>query len=125
MLFRSLSSSNSSSLNIDNPLDLAANYYHGQYSASAATNTTHSQSNSSQSEPDNAKKSKAYMPPAMTEEEQVQYEKAITENIKKCSADSFLTSAITCCITKEILRDPGRILFEWCRPLPKSLFRMI
>ncbi|CAF0907087.1 unnamed protein product [Adineta ricciae] len=101
-----LSLSSSSLLNTNNHPDSAANYYHDQYSASAASNATHSQSNSSHSEHDNAKKSKAYIPPSMTDEQQAQYEKAIIENMKKLPAHNSFTSAITCCITKEIFREP-------------------
>ncbi|CAF3708440.1 unnamed protein product [Rotaria sp. Silwood1] len=41
----------------------------------------------------------------MTEEDQAEYEKTVMENIKKFSSENLL-NAITCCITKTILRDP-------------------
>jgi hypothetical protein len=50
-------------------------------------------------------------PPPMSDEDQADYEKTVMENIKKFSADSLL-NAVTCCITKSILRDPGSIDFE-------------
>ena len=47
--------------------------------------------------------------PSMTLEEQAEYEKQITDNIKQFSSESLL-SAITCSITKSIMRDPGNAL---------------
>ena len=46
--------------------------------------------------------------PQVTEEEQAAYEKEVTENIQNLSQQNLLNS-ITCCITKNILRDPGKI----------------
>ena len=57
------------------------------------------------------KKTKSMGPPPMSDEDQADYEKTVMENIKKFSADSLL-NAVTCCITKSILRDPGSIDFE-------------
>lgn len=48
--------------------------------------------------------------PQVTDEEQEAYEKTVIGNIKKMSHEHLLNS-ITCCITKEVLRDPG----ESCR----------
>lgn len=64
-------------------------------------------------EPVMSKKSEANIPPPMTEEEQANYEKAVTSSIKKFSADNLLGSAVTCCITKTILRDPGTACRRW------------
>jgi hypothetical protein len=55
------------------------------------------------------KKSKTNGPPPMTDEEQAEYEKTVMDNVKKFSADNLL-NAVTCCITKAILRDPGKII---------------
>jgi len=55
------------------------------------------------------KKPKTNGPPPMTDEEQAEYEKSVMDNIKKFSADNLL-NAVTCCITKAILRDPGKII---------------
>jgi hypothetical protein len=56
------------------------------------------------------KKPKPTGPPPMSDEEQAEYEKTVMENIKKFSANNIL-NAVTCCITKGILRDPGKIIF--------------
>ncbi|UJR15021.1 hypothetical protein I4U23_001997 [Adineta vaga] len=69
-------------------------FYQDQYPTTTASNIG------------NDKKVNENILPKMTEEEQIQYEKTVIENMKKCSADSFLNSAVTCCITKAILRDP-------------------
>lgn len=52
-----------------------------------------------------------YQPPkpTMTPEEQAEYEKQITDNLKQFSSESLL-SAITCSITKSIMRDPGNVV---------------
>ncbi|CAF0714205.1 unnamed protein product [Adineta steineri] len=43
--------------------------------------------------------------PEMTDDEQKDYEKTVISNVQKMSQQNLLNS-ITCCITKEILRDP-------------------
>jgi hypothetical protein len=65
--------------------------------------------NSHQNNQGNNKTSKVNLPPSMTDEQQADYEKTVMENIKKFSADN-LQNAITCCITKGILRDPGKTI---------------
>jgi hypothetical protein len=79
------------------------------------TTESHQNGANNDNEHEMNKKSKSNaLPPPMTEEEQVLYEKTVMENIKKFSADSLL-NAVTCCITKAILRDPGSIdLIYFC-----------
>ncbi|CAF0813717.1 unnamed protein product [Rotaria sordida] len=69
--------------------------------------TTDSQQNSidEETEYENKKKSEQNVQSIMTDEEQFEYEKTVMENIKKFSSENLL-NAITCCITKTILRDP-------------------
>ncbi|CAF1306158.1 unnamed protein product [Adineta steineri] len=62
--------------------------------------------NNNNDEEKNNQKLKLTVSPSMTEEEQMEYERIVTENIKRFSADNLLNSAVTCCITKGILRDP-------------------
>ncbi|CAF1207126.1 unnamed protein product [Rotaria magnacalcarata] len=54
---------------------------------------------------ENHKKSESSTASTMSEEEQQSYEKTVMENIKKFSSQNLL-SAVTCCITKCILKDP-------------------
>ncbi|CAF4911381.1 unnamed protein product, partial [Rotaria magnacalcarata] len=58
---------------------------------------------------ENHKKSESSTASTMSEEEQQSYEKTVMENIKKFSSQNLL-SAVTCCITKCILKDPGNRL---------------
>jgi len=48
--------------------------------------------------------------PAITEEEQTAYEQKVKESVQNISHQNLLNS-ITCCITKNILRDPGMKIF--------------
>jgi hypothetical protein len=70
---------------------------------------TNSQHHSGDGEHETHQKPKSNAPPPMTDEEQAIYEKTVAENVKKFPADNLL-NAITCCITKGILRDPGKII---------------
>jgi hypothetical protein len=58
----------------------------------------------------NIKKTKSNIP-TMTDDEQAEYEKTVVNNVKQFSSDNLL-NAVTCCITKGILRDPGNIPSE-------------
>ena len=82
----------------------------GQNPTTMTMITTNSYPNHShaENEHENLKKSKSNVS-QMTEEEQVEYESTIMENLKKFSSDS-LENAITCCITKAILKDPGKVI---------------
>ncbi len=83
---------------------------HNPLMALFSSESHHSTANND-SEQEVNKKSKSTAPPPMTDEEQAIYEKTVMENVKKFSADSLL-NAVTCCITKTILHDPGLIYFE-------------
>jgi len=78
---------------------------HNPTTMTTLTINSHQASINEENENENKKKSKSSGPPPMTDEEQAEYEKIVMENIKKFSAENLL-SAITCCITKTILRDP-------------------
>lgn len=62
--------------------------------------------------PEPPKKMRTADAPGMTDEEQAFYERTVVENARKFSADTLL-NAVTCCITKAILRDPGRTNFPF------------
>jgi len=81
--------------------------FQGHNPATMTMFTTHSLPTSinEENEQENTKKPKPSGPPPMTDEEQTLYEKTVMENAKKFPADNLL-NAITCCITKAILRDP-------------------
>jgi len=69
------------------------------------TTNTHQNPTNDENEHETNKKSKENILPPMTDEEQIEYEKTVTENIKQFSAENLL-NVVTCCITKGILRDP-------------------
>jgi hypothetical protein len=87
------------------------NYHHSSNDLHYATHSLFQGQNptTTNSINEEEKKSKSNGPPPMTDEEQAEYEKIVMENIKKFSADNLL-NAVTCCITKGILRDPGKII---------------
>lgn len=62
--------------------------------------------------PETPKKFRTREQPTMTDDEQAVYERTVMENVKRFPADTLL-NAVTCCITKAILRDPGRRNFEF------------
>ncbi|CAF0885982.1 unnamed protein product [Rotaria sp. Silwood1] len=72
---------------------------------SAITIDSNQSSMDEETEYENKKKSESHVISTMTEEDQAEYEKTVMENIKKFSSENLL-NAITCCITKTILRDP-------------------
>ncbi|CAF4393659.1 unnamed protein product [Rotaria sp. Silwood2] len=110
-------------LSQDGSLPYSSNHHHHPYSSNQSHYTTHYplqdqvsnmsaitiDSNQSsideEIEYENKKKSETYVSPTMTEDEQLEYEKTVMGNIKKFSSENLL-NAITCCITKAILRDP-------------------
>lgn len=82
----------------------STNGFHEQNSTASSMTTTNGYNSQ-----ENKQKQKANVnkPAALTEAEQLNYEKAVLENIKQLSAEHLL-NAITCCITKSILKDPGK-----------------
>ena len=84
----------------------------GQYSTSSTySNDVYPTTTAHSTAPESPRKSRVVGPPPMSDEEQVAYEKIVVENVKKFPADSLL-NAVTCCITKAILRDPGKTSFS-------------
>lgn len=85
----------------------------GQYSTSSSySNDIHPTTTAHHTVPESPRKSRVAEPPTMSDEEQAAYEKKVVENVKIFSADSLL-NAVTCCITKAILRDPGKTSFSF------------
>ena len=82
---------------------------HSPTAIALTTTNSHHAGVHEENEHGNSLQPKPSVPPAMTDEQQAAYEKNVMENVKKFSADNLL-NAVTCCITKAILRDPGRIV---------------
>jgi hypothetical protein len=80
--------------------------FQGQNPTTTTMTTANLHQNSSN---DGNLKAKPSIPPPMSDEDQAEYETKVMENVKKFPAENLL-NAVTCCITKGILRDPGKII---------------